>query len=245
MKRLLILRPQPGADATARRARGMGLKPVVAPLFAVRPIDWIPPDSSEFDAVLLTSANAARWGSAALVNYIGLPVFAVGNATAQAALDAGFAKVIAGRDDGAAIVALAAARGYTRLLHLAGREHADFDKGDAVIARRIVYASEAVESLPQAAIESLGERAVALLHSARAATLFGKLVDAAGLERHEIRVAGLSDAVTTAAGGGWARVETAPAPNDEALLAIAAGLCDQEADDLSRPEVGEDGHERL
>ena len=57
---MLILRPQPGADETAARARTLGLEPVVAPLFTIRPLAWEPPDPAEFDAVLLTSANAAR-----------------------------------------------------------------------------------------------------------------------------------------------------------------------------------------
>ncbi len=42
--RLLVLRPQPGADETAARARALGLEPVVAPLFSVRPLHWTPPD---------------------------------------------------------------------------------------------------------------------------------------------------------------------------------------------------------
>ena len=42
--KVLILRPQPGADETAARARALGLEPLVAPLFTVRPLAWTPPD---------------------------------------------------------------------------------------------------------------------------------------------------------------------------------------------------------
>lgn len=238
MRRLLVLRPRPGADATAKRARAIGLRPIVAPLFAVRQVDWHPPDPADFDAVLMTSANAPRLGGQELFRYFKLPLFAVGNTTAQAALDAGFAKVIVGRGDGAAVVALAVAHRRKRLLHLAGREHVEFDGGEASIERRIVYASEAVDGLPIPAADALRTGAVVLLHSARAARLFGKLIDAGGLDRRGIMLAGLSQAVIAAAGAGWSATAAAPVPDDEALLAIAAGLCDQDAS--GRAEVGGD-----
>ena len=63
--KILVLRPQPGADETAARARALGLELVVAPLFAVAPLAWTPPDPAGFDAVMLTSASAARQAATA------------------------------------------------------------------------------------------------------------------------------------------------------------------------------------
>jgi uroporphyrinogen-III synthase len=229
MTPLLVLRPQPGADATARRAIALGLKPVVAPLFDIRAIDWDAPDTVLFDALLVTSANAIRHGGKALAGYRGLPLVAVGSATAEAARTAGFEAIIAGQGDGAAAVELAVGQGKTRLLHLAGREHIDLRHPEASIERRIVYAAEAVATLPGNSRAALEAGAIALLHSARAATLFGTLLDIAGLSRNRITLIALSEAVRDAAGAGWAGAFAAPAPNDEALLAIAARLCDQGA----------------
>ena len=62
MKRLLVLRPEPGASATAERACGRGLDAVVISLFAIEAIEWVAPDPGGFDALLLTSANAVRFG---------------------------------------------------------------------------------------------------------------------------------------------------------------------------------------
>jgi uroporphyrinogen-III synthase len=228
MTPLLVLRPQPGADATARRAIALGLKPVVAPLFDIRAIDWDAPDTVLFDALLVTSANAVRHGGKALAGYRDLPLVAVGSATAEAARTAGFEAIIAGQGDGAAAVELAVGQGKTRLLHLAGREHIDLRHPGASIERRIVYAAEAA-TLPDNARATLEAGAIALLHSARAATLFGTLLDIAGLSRNRIILIALSEAVRDAAGPGWAGAFAAPAPNDEALLAIAARLCDQGA----------------
>ena len=83
--KLLIVRPQPGADESAKRARALGLEPIVAPLFETRALDWIQPDPGDFDAILLTSANAARLGGDGLKPFLALPCYAVGERTAAAA----------------------------------------------------------------------------------------------------------------------------------------------------------------
>ena len=90
MRRLVILRPEPGASATAARARAMGLEPVTMPLFKVEAVDWDAPDPGLFDALLLTSANAVRYAGERLRSLRQLPVYAVGEATAAAAREAGF-----------------------------------------------------------------------------------------------------------------------------------------------------------
>ena len=228
MRRVLVLRPEPGAGETAARAAARGLEPVVAPLFEVRPLPWAPPEGP-FDAVLLTSANAARTAGEALGALTHLPCFAVGEATAQAARTAGFAEVLPGRSDGAAAVAAMADEGVRRALHLCGREHIPLEHDHVTIERRIVYAADAVRALPRAAWEALPE-AVALLHSPRASRLFAELLP----ERGEVRIAALSPAVADAAGGGWAAKEAAARPTDEALLELAARLCNIEPGETER-----------
>ena len=62
MKRLLVLRPEPGASATAAKARALGLEPIAIPLFKTEAVEWEAPEASAFDGLLLTSANAIRCG---------------------------------------------------------------------------------------------------------------------------------------------------------------------------------------
>src|SRR3546814_5342631 len=81
---LLILRPEPGASMTAGRATALGLQPVCYPLFQVRPCVWDAPDPAEFDAIMLTSANALLHGGPQLDRFKHLPAFAVGEATGEA-----------------------------------------------------------------------------------------------------------------------------------------------------------------
>lgn len=212
---LLILRPQPGADATARRAAVLGLEAVVAPLFRIVPRHWTLPDAP-FDALLVTSANAAR----ALDSRVdrALPVYAVGAPTRAALLDAGFVDVTTGETDVADIVERAAVDGVKRLLHLAGEDRTAFDPAGLTIETRVVYAAEPCDP-PPAFAEALARGAVALLHSARSARRFRALAGTGHL------IAAISPSVLAAAGTGWTATAVAARPTDEALLAVAAQLC--------------------
>lgn len=211
--KVLILRPEPGAGETAARARALGLEPIVAPLFTIRARAWTPPDPSRFDAVLLTSANAPRHGGDGMTPFLALPCYAVGERTAREARAAGFADVRTGSSDAAALLVLAERDGAQSLLHLCGQDHVDLDRVMSVP----VYAADSSGALPPDP-----ERALALLHSPRAAARFAVL---AGARRGAIRIAAISAETAAAAGAGWRAVAIAPTPRDQALLELAAKLC--------------------
>ena len=212
---VLVLRPQPGADATAARAAALGLEAIVAPLFRIAPRDWQMPDG-RFDALLLTSANAARALDARLDR--GMRVYAVGDATAAAARAAGFADIVQGEGRVADLARQAAADGAKSVLHLAGEDRTAFDPAGLRIETRTVYAAEPCAP-PPAFAEGLEQGAVALLHSARAARRFRQLAGPGH------RIAAISPAVREAAGEGWAAAAVAERPDDDALLAATARLC--------------------
>lgn len=192
------------------------------PLFAVAAVAWDPPDPMGYDAVLLTSANAVRHGGAGLARFHGLPVHAVGAATAEAARAAGFTDVRGGDRDAAALLAQAAAAGHRRLFHPAGAAVRAAEHAGVSIDRRTVY--DAIEVPVKAdAVRAAAAGTVALLHSPRAAARFAALI---GAERTRHAIAAISPAALAAAGPGWARATAADAPDDERLLALAARLCD-------------------
>jgi uroporphyrinogen-III synthase len=193
----------------------MGLEAIIAPLFRIVARDWAMP-SSPVEALLVTSANAAR----ALGPQVprSLPVYAVGEATAQAMRGAGFAHIRAGLSDVTEIVRRAERDGVGFLLHLGGEDRTRFDPGPVHVEQRTVYAAEPIEPGPAFA-EALERGAVALLHSARAARRFREL---AGTGH---RIAAISAAVLDAAGTGWEAAVAADRPQDDALLAAAARLC--------------------
>jgi len=222
---VLILRPEPGASRTAAAAAGLGLDPVTAPLFEVKAVQWRPPPLWAYDAVILTSGNAVRMGGGKLKEMLDAACYAVGERTAQAALEAGFADVRTGPSDGAALVEFMASEGVTEALHLCGRDHAQLSHPSIRIERRVVYAADAVETLPEQAVSALGAGALALLHSPRAGACFSGLVESAGLAKGGISIAAISDSAALAAGPGWKSKSVAAEPRDHALLELAAKLC--------------------
>jgi len=226
---LLILRPEPGASATAERARSMGLEAVRAPLFEVKAIPWHAPPAVRFDALLMTSANAARLGGPQLRSLRELPCYAVGEATAEAARAAGWEEVRTGDGDAARLADMAAGEGAGRLLHLCGEDRRRIAEERIEITPVVVYRSDPVTALPAEARAAAETGAIALIHSPRAGAAFGTLVDEAGLDRARIMLATISEAALEAAGDGWAGGAASPLPRDGALLALAAKLCNMSA----------------
>jgi uroporphyrinogen-III synthase len=219
MRRLFILRPEPGSSATLRRALELGLEARALPLFRIEPLDWAPPDFASFDALLLSSANAVRCAGNGIERLRGLPVYAVGDATAAAARETGLE--IAGVGDGGIDALLSQVPQQLRLLHLCGVDRAVRSTGNS-ITELPVYRAEPLP-LPGLGGELRGQ--VAAVHSPRAGARLAALVPAG--DRQTIRVAAISPAAASAAGPGWETVEAAPVPSDAALLALAARLCEE------------------
>jgi uroporphyrinogen-III synthase len=199
----------------------MGMDPVVAPLFTIVPLAWEAPVPGIHDAILLTSANAARHAGSAAERFSTLPCFVVGEATASAAREAGFTDVRTGPSDGGAAAVMMAEAGVKRALHLCGRDRIDLQAEGVCIDAVPAYGAEAASELPPEAGEALGEGAVVLVHSPRAGARLAELVG----ERSRVTLAAISEAAAAAAGEGWAAKAVAPAPRDEALLELAAKLC--------------------
>lgn len=217
-----MLRPEPGATRTLAGAAALGLQARACPLFRIAPIDWTPPPAAGFDALLVTSAQAARIGGAGLEGYRGLPAYAVGAATAQALGAAGFPSVIAGAGDGGEIAARLATDGHRAVLHLAGADAAPFDPGPLSITRIAIYA--AMEAAGRAELAALlMPDTLLLVHSPRAGARLATLVDQAA--RAALHLVAISPAALAACGPGWASARAAPDPTDEAMLALAAMLC--------------------
>lgn len=217
MRRVLVLRPEPGASATVERAREHGLDAVAVPLFEVEPVQWEAPDPAAFDALLLTSANAVRHGGPGLQRLRELPAYAVGAATADSAREAGF--TIAAVGDEGLDGLLASVPADVRLLHLCGEDRRAPDAPRQQITSVVVYRATAVPD------PGLGdEGSVALVHSPRAGRRLSELVAA---NRSTIVIAAISPAAAEAVGEGWECVEVAAQPSDDALLALAARLCNK------------------
>ncbi len=213
MKRLLVLRPEPGNQATVHRAREIGMDPVTCPLFTVEAAEWIVPDVRGFDYILFTSANALRHGGDQLGRLTELDALAVGPTTADAASAVGFRVVMTGGEGIEKLLEALPAR--RRLLHLAGADHHHISISQT-IETVVVY-----RSVELAAADIPSGELVALVHSPRAAARFAALVP----DRARVSIVAISHPAAVACGAGWASIEVADQPSDAALLALAARLC--------------------
>lgn len=212
MSKVVILRPEPGASATLARAEAMGIEAVAIPLFAIANVDWVAPDTQDYDALLLTSANAVRHGGIQLAGLSRLPAYCVGAATAAAAQQAGLSVAATGQGNVADLTANLP--GDFRFLHLTGRNH----RGVTGATEIAVYDSVAID--PPPSLDALGG-GVAMVHSPRAGARLAELVS----QRSDIAIAAISPAAAAACGTGWRMIEAIDAPVDGALLELAGALC--------------------
>ena len=179
----MITRPEPGASDTARRVTAFGLLPVLAPCLTIQPLPLRVPAGVQ--AVLVSSGNAIP---ALLEALHGLPLLAVGDATAARARAAGFTRVHSADGDAAALGALAAERCPAHAVLLlatgqgqGGRLAADLRRRGFRVHRRAVYAARPAGRLPGPAQEALaaGELRAALFLSAETARAFVRVLPAA------------------------------------------------------------------
>jgi uroporphyrinogen-III synthase len=143
-----------------------------------------------------------------------LPVYAVGEATADAARDAGL-EIAAAGDLGVDALLNSIDPDLT-LLHPCGEDRREASGASQRITSIPVYRANAIEA-DFSGIEGV----VALIHSPRAGRRFAELVR----DRKSIAVAAISAVAAEAVGSGWQTVEAVEQPTDDALLALAARLC--------------------
>jgi uroporphyrinogen-III synthase len=125
--RLVVTRPQADSERTAAVLRARGHEVLVAPLLRVEPA--AADLSGSWGGVIITSANAPGViaGNPACKALFKLPLFAVGQRSADAAREAGFADVTSAGGDVRDLVQLIAERhadASAPLLYLAGEERA-------------------------------------------------------------------------------------------------------------------------
>jgi uroporphyrinogen-III synthase len=218
MSRAWVTRTAPEADATAARLASMGHTPVVAPVLEARPVAGAQIDLAGVDALAFSSGHAIA-AFAALSTERALPAFTVGAATARRARDAGFADVRSADGGAATLAELIATRDpKPRLvLHPSAREpSADLT---ALLAARGVAARAigVYETVPTALTAPPDAIDAILIHSGRGAERVAALT--AGRPLAGIAVFAISDAAAGPLRGlGFARVMTAPFPNEAALL---------------------------
>jgi len=229
-RHVLITRPEPGASATAHRVAMMGYVPIVAPMLRIVASGAFPPLSAQ--AIIITSANAVP---ALNRQTRATPVFAVGDATADAARKAGFAATISAGRDAEALAALiqTSLRPQDGPLLLAsgarqGRElAAQLRISGFRLMRRIAYAARPQKTLPAAARLALlqGQVCAVLVFSAETGQAFGRAF-AQAKELSPALLAGVEALVISHTARfplfhlPWRQIRVASFPNQDQLVGL-------------------------
>jgi uroporphyrinogen-III synthase len=227
------MRPQPDAAHTAAALRARGHTVIVASLMRIEPIANVEIGAGPWAAILITSANAARaLGAHERLRLLrDLPVFAVGERSAEAMREAGFTEVASadgGADDLVRMVAERMPPGAS-LLYLAGEDRSGDLPGDLrarglIVNMVVLYRAVVAESLPQAAIDALGAGIDGILHfSRRSADAYVHAAAATGILPSALKPVQLCLSAHTAAPlqrAGAAMIRVAPQPSEAALLAL-------------------------
>jgi len=226
---VLLTRPREDAAPFALRLEARGYRTAIEPMLAIEPVPAAL-DIAGYQAVLATSANGVR-ALAAAVTARDAMLFAVGDATARAAREAGFASVESAAGDSQALAGLIANRLDPRagkLLHVSGEEIAGDLAGSLTargftVERRVLYRARAATELSAATARLIADGGIdaVLFFSPRSAQTFVSLATAARLAPACAGVAAicLSPAVAAAADGvAWRTVCVAARPDRAALV---------------------------
>ena len=239
---ILVTRPQPDNDSTASALRARGLDALPAPMLRFEKVvvqdDHAADAEAHYGAVIVTSANALRGieGQPIQAALLKLPIYAVGERTAEAARAIGFAKVISADGDANALRDLVVARVKAKklkksatLLYLAGADLArDLagelgERGFSVVTHT-AYRMAPVLELPATVCEGFAAGKIdAVLHySRRSARAFFAAARSAGVEISALAVPHvcLSDSVASIVrDAGATQVLLAATPDENALFA--------------------------
>ena len=229
---VLVTRPHPDNEATARALRERGFEVVLAPMLRYEQVPLDEALEADLAGVIVTSANALRAVEGELAQLAALPLFAVGNHTADEARRLGFAKVISAEGDAAKLRQRVRkefkGKEAAKLLYLAG---ADFSRDLAgelgadgfEVITRTTYRMVALSGFSRETREAFAANEVeAVLHySQRSARAFLEAARADGVEISALAVPQCCISANVAAilhEAGAVQVLSAASPDENALF---------------------------
>ncbi|WFU60133.1 uroporphyrinogen-III synthase [Bradyrhizobium pachyrhizi] len=232
---ILVTRPHPDNDATLATLRQRGFDALSAPVLRFEPVPFRGDDDADYDAVILTSANALRAVDLATSRLLRLPLFAVGAHTADAARAAGFDKLIVAKGDAVSLRNLVLARvkageldASATLLYLAGADLSrdlagELGERGLNVVTHTTYRMAPVAGFPREVSDAfMANRITAVLHySRRSAQAFLDTVRADGIEISALALPQCCISAAVAAvlhDAGATKVVVAARPDENALL---------------------------
>ncbi len=190
---ILVTRAAPDSEKTAHGLRAKGYEVLVSPTLRLEPLPFHYDPDVTYDAVIVTSANALRAvkDDPGLAPLQGLKLFAVGDASADMARQAGFRNVVSACGDGAALreAVTASMKKNSTLCYLAGADlgrnlTVELGERGYTVITHTTYRMMFVPGFTDAALAAFNADGVeAVLHySRRSARSFIEAAQASGVE---------------------------------------------------------------
>jgi uroporphyrinogen-III synthase len=236
---ILVTRPQPDNAATTAALRAKGFEVLPAPMLRFEPVAFQDDADARYGAVIVTSANALRalGDQPAMTRLRQLPLFAVGERTAETARDIGFDNVVSADGDATALrdLMVASVRAKTlkktaTLLYLAGADLARDLAGELGergfnVVTQTTYRMAAILGLPRDVCDAFAaNRVEAVLHySRRSARAFLDAARTGGVEISALAIPQccLSEAIASIVrDAGATQVMVARMPDEKALFEV-------------------------
>lgn len=235
--RLLITRPKEDAEPLAKILRDKGHEPVLFPLLTIKPEAEGASQLKTFkdedvQALLVTSANGMRHFARADKRR-NFKIMAVGDATGEAAREAGFKEIECASGDVDGLAKMVKEKCDPKkgtLLHVAGSRLAGdlkgmLEKDGFTYARVVLYSADKTTELSLTLSQEIkaGKIDGVLLYSPRTSTAFAELARKGGVQGHLKNMTAycLSDAVAKNLDGTtFKEVKTAKTPDQAALLSL-------------------------
>jgi uroporphyrinogen-III synthase len=232
-RRIWLTRPEADSAATAAALTERRVESFIAPVMRIvsQPIEA---PEQQPDALLLTSRHAVPALAALPQVWRAPPVYAVGEATASAAREAGFSNLITGDTDALALFEQLSQTlpSGTRVLYLSG----DDVRHDAVtllgargytVERQVAYQAIAEAMLPSVLRMEIENGLITgiAFYSVRSAEITCRLLTQEGLSEHAPRLTAycMSLAVAQAAAAlPFARLLTCHRPSQQSMLELMA-----------------------
>lgn len=226
---VLVTRPEPGLSETVHALTNAGWRAYASSALTIVPT-ILAPFTEQFAALVLTSGQAIPCACSAVAKT--MPVYAVGDRTAQRARAAGFTHVYSAHGNATDLLALVLRErraGHGRLLLLSG-----MGQGGALavqlrgngfdVAHHVAYAAHPIAGVQPTILSSLqaGHIHYSLFFSAQSAQAWVQALPST-MQAYAAQTTGVAISEATAEvlrQAGWAHVRVAAKPHAAALLAL-------------------------
>jgi uroporphyrinogen-III synthase len=232
---VLVTRPHPDDEPTASALRARGFEVLRAPMLRFEAVGFRDDEATDYDAILVTSANALRGLDLSGHRLLKLPLFTVGEHTASLAHKIGFENVFVADGDAARLrdrvleaVKAKQLKKSGRLLYLAGADISRDLAGELgahglSVVTQTTYKMVPVTRLPREVSEAFAANGIeAVLHySRRSARAFLDAARAAGVEISALAILQICISAAVASvlrEAGATQLVVAASPHESALF---------------------------